>query len=243
MIIETKSLSRFFGGLRAVDSVSLAVEDGEVHAIIGPNGAGKTTLVSLMSGRLSPTEGTVHFQGRDITRLPAWQRVRLGIAYTFQITSIYPALSVYENVAIAAQMKAQQTPTSSRAALAACIDDVVSNALRNAGLAVSPTQAAGELAYGHQRLLEIAMGLALDPALLILDEPTQGLSDGEIQDFVSLVQDLKKQCTVLLIEHNIPVVTSLADRITVLDQGSVLAQGTPTQISANEAVQEAYLGR
>ena len=243
MIVETQNLSCHFGGLCAVDQVNLGVDTGEVHAIIGPNGAGKTTLVSLISGRLAPTTGNVRFQGNDITRLPAWRRVRLGIAYTFQITSIYPSLSLYENVAIAAQMKSLQSERSSRKELVGNIDGIISDSMQRAGLNIDPDQPAGEIAYGHQRLLEIAMGLALDPKLLILDEPTQGLSDGEIQEFIALVNGLRQQCTVLLIEHNVPVVTALADRITVLDQGRVLAQGSPAEISGNETVQDAYLGR
>ena len=243
MIVETHNLSCHFGGLRAVDQVNLGVESGEVHAIIGPNGAGKTTLVSLISGRLKPTSGNVQFQQQDITTLPAWQRVRLGIAYTFQITSIYSALSLYENVAIAAQAKAQQAGRLSRKVLLRAIDGIINDSLNRAGLDIDPDQPAGEMAYGHQRLLEVAMGLALDPRLLILDEPTQGLSDSEIKDFISLVNGLRDQCTVLLIEHNVPVVTALADRITVLDQGRVLAQGTAEDISNNTAVQDAYLGR
>ena len=170
-LLEARGLTRRFGGLTAVDAVDLDLGPGEVHALIGPNGAGKTTLVSLISGRLLPDEGTIRFEGRDITRLPAHARVRLGIAYTFQITAIFPRLSVFDNVALAAQRHAADLAADTRAALA------------RVGLDAFADRPAGTLAYGHQRLLEVAMGLALRPKLLILDEPTQGLALSEIDGF------------------------------------------------------------
>jgi branched-chain amino acid transport system ATP-binding protein len=227
-LLETKGLSRNFGGLKAVSDLDFRLESGEIRAIIGPNGAGKTTFVSLISGRVSPSAGTITFAGENITRLPAFKRVRRGIAYTFQITSIYSNLTVAENIALAKQRV-----------------DAKSNSdyLERVGIADRAAQIAGTLSYGHQRLLEVAMGLALHPKLLILDEPTQGLSDAEIANFTELVKDLAKQATVLLIEHNMPVVMNLAHRITVLDRGMVLAEGTPAEIRANELVQNAYLGK
>lgn len=236
-LLEARGLTRRFGGLTAVDDVDLTLGRGGVHAVIGPNGAGKTTFVSLLSGRLAPSEGTVAFEGRDVTRLPAWRRVRLGIAYTFQITSIYPALTARENVAIAAQGEVLRRRGSEREAEAA-----TDRALARVGLAHLAATRAGALPYGHQRLLELAMGLALAPRLLILDEPTQGLSDPEIEGFLALVREIAAGATVLLIEHNIPVVMALARRITVMDQGRVLAQGEPEAIRADPAVQAAYLG-
>jgi branched-chain amino acid transport system ATP-binding protein len=226
-LLETRSLSRSFGGLKAVSEVDFTMEAGEIRAVIGPNGAGKTTFVSLVSGRLAPSSGSVLFEGEDITRLPAFKRVRRGIAYTFQITSIYANLTVAENVALAAHQP------GAKASL---------EYLARVGLADRAGQIAGTLAYGHQRLLEVAMGLALHPKLLILDEPTQGLSDAEITNFIALVRTLAKTATVLLIEHNMSVVMQLADRITVLDRGMILAEGTPEDIRANRAVQSAYLG-
>ncbi|HRX36584.1 MAG TPA: ABC transporter ATP-binding protein [Aestuariivirga sp.] len=226
-LLETRGLSRRFGGLTAVDGVDFAIAAGEVRAVIGPNGAGKTTFVSLISGRIAPTAGSVHFEGGDITGLPAFKRVRRGIAYTFQITSIYANLTAAENVALAAHQ------TGSRRS------EIY---LERVGLAGRAAQLAGTLAYGHQRLLEVAMGLALHPKLLILDEPTQGLSDAEIANFIELVRLLSKEATVLLIEHNMPVVMALAHRITVLDRGRILAEGTPGEIRANPQVQAAYLG-
>jgi branched-chain amino acid transport system ATP-binding protein len=241
-LLSTKGLSRHFGGLKAVDDVDFEIAKGEIRAVIGPNGAGKTTFVSLLCGRIAPTAGTVTFMGADITAEPAFRRVRLGIAYTFQITSIYPKLSVYENVALAAQSALQAGKTVFSRIDKAALDADIRDALAKTGLSQRADVLAGNLAYGHQRLLEIAMGLALKPKLLMLDEPTQGLSDGEIDTFCTLVKTIAEDSTVLLIEHNMPVVMRLAHRITVLNAGQVLATGTPEDIRANAAVQAAYLG-
>lgn len=227
LLLETRNLSRSFGGLQAVSDVNFRVEKGEIRAVIGPNGAGKTTFVSLISGRIAPSSGSILFEGQDVTALPAFRRVKRGIAYTFQITSIYANLTAGENVALAAH-----APNSKAAR----------DCLARVGLADRAGQIAGTLSYGHQRLLEVAMGLALKPKLLILDEPTQGLSDGEIEGFITLVRDVAKEATVLLIEHNMPVVMALAHRITVLERGRILAEGDPAEIRANAAVQSAYLG-
>jgi branched-chain amino acid transport system ATP-binding protein len=237
-LIETKALSRHFGGLKAVQEVDFQLSAGEIRAIIGPNGAGKTTFVSLLCGRILPTSGSITFDGRDITKMPAHARVLAGIAYTFQITSVYPKLTARENVALAIQRRLTQAGTFSPAALSAGVDD----ALTRVGLSSRAGELAGNLSYGHQRLLEVAMGLGLSPRLLILDEPTQGLSDGEIAGFNDLIRDIAKEATVLLIEHNMAVVMELAERITVMNMGRVLAEGTPAEIRANEAVQWAYLG-
>ncbi|MDR5652694.1 ABC transporter ATP-binding protein [Ruixingdingia sedimenti] len=230
-LLQARGLTRHFGGLRAVDGVDFDLTQGEIHALIGPNGAGKTTFVSLLCGRVAAQAGSIAFAGQDITRLPAQARVRLGIAYTFQITSIYARLSVYDNVALAVQRRGLR---DLRAGVMAALDRV--------GLGAQADQVAGTLSYGHQRLLEIAMGLGLAPRLLILDEPTQGLAAGEIEGFKTLVRGLVPDVTVLLIEHNMDVVMDLADRITVLNFGRVLATGTPAQIRADRAVQAAYLG-
>ena len=230
-LIETQGLTLHFGGLRAVDGVDFILRAGDIHALIGPNGAGKTTFVSLLSGRRLPQSGTIRLDGADITRLPAHARVRKGIAYTFQITSIFPRLSVFDNVALAVQSRgAKDLAAKTRAALA------------RVGLQGLADQEAQTLSYGHQRLLELAMGLALHPRVLILDEPTQGLAAGEIDAFTALVESLVPETTVLLIEHNMEVVMDIATRITVLNFGQVLATGTPAEIRANPAVQEAYLG-
>jgi branched-chain amino acid transport system ATP-binding protein len=237
-LVSTSGLKRSFGGLRAVDGVDFTLMPGEVRALIGPNGAGKTTFVGLICGRLAPSSGTIAFEGRDITDTPAHKRVRLGIAYTFQITSVFANLTAWDNVALAAQRVHEEDHRRSARSLRHAITD----ALRRTGLADRADQQAKHLAYGHQRLLEIAMGLALKPKLLILDEPTQGLSDGEIENFVLLVKEIASEATVLLIEHNMDVVMRLARRITVLEAGRILAEGEPGAIRANAEVQRAYLG-
>jgi len=239
-LLSARGLTRRFGGLTAVDGVDFDLSEGEVRAIIGPNGAGKTTFVSLLCGRLAPSEGTITFDGADITNLPAHRRVLAGIAYTFQITSIFANLTVAENVALAVQRRhvGGRGHRRDRASLAR----EVAHALDRVGLSGRADEIAGNLAYGHQRLLEVAMGLALVPRLLILDEPTQGLSDAEIEGFIALVRAIAGDTTVLLIEHNMPVVMALAGRITVMDRGRIIAEGAPAEIRANQAVQAAYLG-
>ncbi len=230
-LLEARSLTCHFGGLRAVDGVDFDLAQGEIHALIGPNGAGKTTLVGLLCGRVPVQSGSIRLAGRDITRLPAHARVRAGIAYTFQITAIYPRLTVLDNIALAVQSRGAKNLAAGSLA-----------ALDRVGLAGRAAMLAGDLSYGHQRLLELGMGLALRPRLLILDEPTQGLANAEIEAFKALVRGAVPDMTVLLIEHNMDVVMDLADRITVLNFGRVLATGTPAEIRANAAVQAAYLG-
>ncbi|CDX63541.1 ABC transporter [Mesorhizobium plurifarium] len=235
-LLTTKGLSRNFGGLRAVDGVDFALMPGDIRAIIGPNGAGKTTFVSLLSGRIRPSSGMIVFDGADITAMPAYKRVRLGVAYTFQITSVFANLTAFDNVAL----PVQRTLTDGRSK--GQVRSGVMAALERTGLADRAGTLAAHLSYGHQRLLEVAMGLALKPRLLILDEPTQGLADGEIDNFITLVREIAKDATVLLIEHNMPVVMQLANRITVFNSGKILAEGTPGEIRANAEVQDAYLG-
>ncbi|GAA4526856.1 ABC transporter ATP-binding protein [Chelativorans composti] len=229
VLLETRKLTRSFGGIRAVDGVDFTLEAGEIRALIGPNGAGKTTFVSLICGRVPVESGSIIFEGRDITHLPAHKRVRLGIAYTFQITSIFPNLTVRENVELAGMREGHEA-------------QIALDVLTRVGLAHIAEQKAGDLAYGHQRLVEIAMGLALNPRLLILDEPTQGLSTAEVEAFISLIRQVAKSTTILLIEHNMQVVMELAHRITVMERGRILAEGTPEEIRSNQAVQQAYLG-
>lgn len=227
ILLETHKLTKDFGGLRANDSVDFSLEQGQIHALIGPNGAGKSTFVGMVSGRIPASSGTVQFNGQDVTKVPAHKRMQAGMAYTFQITAIYARLTLAQNVALALR-------SPDRAAILQALDHV--------GLGDRADQTAGDLSYGHQRLLEIAMGVAQSPKLLILDEPTQGLAEAEIADFQTLIRSLAGETTILLIEHNMSVVMALAEAITVLDQGRVLARGTPDEIRANGAVQEAYLG-
>lgn len=226
-LLETKQLTRIYGGLTAVDTVDFALPQGQVHALIGPNGAGKSTFVGMVSGRIPASSGEVWFDGQNVTGLTAHIRIRRGMAYTFQITSVYGKLSLLDNIALALRNR-------DRAQAIAVLDRV--------GLADRADQMTGDMSYGHQRLLEIAMGVAQDPRLLILDEPTQGLAESEIAGFNGLIKDLAGDTTILLIEHNMSVVMALADQITVLETGQVLATGTPTEIHANKMVQDAYLG-
>lgn len=242
-LLRTAALTRTFGGLQAVRAVDFAVERGRVHAIIGPNGAGKTTLVGMICGRLTPTSGRVWFKDREITTMPAHRRVHLGIVYTFQVISIYKHLSVFDNVALAAQRRLMGTPGGHVRLDPRRLDDRVAAALRDVGLTVDRAQRAGALPYGHQRLLEVAMALALDPELLALDEPTQGLAPDEIAALSALIRRIAASATILLVEHNIGMVLQLSQRVTVMNGGSIIAEGTPAEIEANPEVQRVYLGR
>jgi branched-chain amino acid transport system ATP-binding protein len=226
-LLETKRLTREFGGLTAVDNVDFALPQGQVHALIGPNGAGKSTFVGMVSGRIAASRGEVWFDSQNITGLPAHTRIRRGMAYTFQITAVYVRLSLLDNIALALRNR-------DRAQALAVLDRV--------GLADRADRMTGDLSYGHQRLLEIAMGVAQKPRLLILDEPTQGLAESEIEGFNALIRDLAGHTTILLIEHNMNVVMALADVITVLETGQILATGSPRAIRADKQVQDAYLG-
>jgi branched-chain amino acid transport system ATP-binding protein len=245
-ILEIRNVTKRFGNLVAVRDVSLSVAPGELRAIIGPNGAGKTTFFNLISGFFPPTAGTIAFDGRDITRVPAHRRVVLGMARTFQITEIFPELTVFENVRISTEVAAGygMSPYIDRAGRAK-IRGRVEDTLRLVGLEAKADRLAGELAHGDQRAAEIAMALSLDPRLLLLDEPTAGMGDEETQQITALVRRLHRDnnCTIVLIEHDMRVVFHLADRITVLDQGALLAEGSPQEIAANDAVQAAYLGK
>jgi branched-chain amino acid transport system ATP-binding protein len=242
-LLETVALSKRFGGLSAVNEVSVRVQPGEIRALIGPNGAGKTTLVGMICGRLAPSSGRVLYRGADITALRPWERLMQGIVYTFQVTSIFKGLSCYENVALPAQRRLLRGVASRIALAEASIAERVHEALGAVGLAEVADQRSDELAYGHQRLLEIAMALAAEPQLLLLDEPTQGLAESEIAQFCNLVRRIAQKATVLLIEHNMAVVLALAHRVTVMDAGEILAEGTPGEIERDPAVQKAYLGR
>ncbi len=241
-LIETRALAKRFGGLAAVDGASLRIEAGEIRAIIGPNGAGKTTLVGLICGRLQPTSGTILYEGRDITSTPPWERLMAGIVYTFQVTSIFKGLSCYENVALPAQRRLMRGLKNKVFVSEERIEEQVHSSLEAVGLQDYAAQRADALAYGHQRLLELAMALAAQPRLLILDEPTQGLSESEIARFCELVRTLATRATVLLIEHNMRVVLSLAQRVTVMEAGAIISEGTPAEVERDPAVQKAYLG-
>ncbi len=245
-VLEVRRVSKHFGSLLAVRDVSLVVEPGELRAVIGPNGAGKTTFFNLISGFFPPSAGTILFEGRDVTALPAHRRVALGMARTFQITEIFPELTVAENIRISVEAAAGYAlrPWLSgreRGLIQGRLEKIVTLA----GLERQALRLVGELAHGDQRATEIAMALALEPRLLLLDEPTAGMGDQETFDITQLIRRLHRESnmTIVLIEHDMRVVFHLADRITVLDQGTLLAEGTPDEIGTNSAVQAAYLGK
>ncbi len=245
-MLDVQNVSKSFGNLLAVRGVSLRVAPGELRAVIGPNGAGKTTFFNLISGFFPPSAGTIRFDGRDVTRLPAHRRVTLGMARTFQVTEIFPELSVFENVRISTEVACgyRLRPWIGRAHRA----DVarrVEEGLARAGLASKSDRLVGELAHGDQRATEIAMALALQPRLLLLDEPTAGMGEQETYEITRLVGRLHREqdLTIVLIEHDMRVVFHLADRISVLDQGALLAEGSPKEIAASQEVQAAYLGK
>jgi branched-chain amino acid transport system ATP-binding protein len=245
-VLQIDNVSKRFGSLVAVSDVSMTVQKGELRAIIGPNGAGKTTFFNLISGFFRPSAGTIRFDDRDVTALAAQERVRLGMARTFQVTEIFPELTVLENVRISTEVAAgYRLRAWLGRAESSELQRRVEETLRLAGLQDKANRLVGELAHGDQRAAEIAMALALRPHLLLLDEPTAGMGDQETYEITQLIRRLHKagNLTIVLIEHDMRVVFHLADRITVLDQGRPLAEGTPQEISANEAVQAAYLGK
>jgi branched-chain amino acid transport system ATP-binding protein len=245
-LLSVERVSRRFGSLVAVSDVSMSVEPGELRAVIGPNGAGKTTFFNMISGFLAPTSGRILFEGEDVTRLLPARRVWRGIARTFQITEVFPELTVRENLRIAVEVAAgyRLRPWISRAE-----EEVVCTRVTDlsdqGGLADREDRLVGELSHGDQRATEIMMALALNPRLLLLDEPTAGMGDQETYNIIQLIRQLHKdhKLSIVLIEHDMRVVFGLADRIMVLAEGRLLAEGTPQQIAANEAVQAAYLGQ
>ena len=231
ILLYTENLTKNFQGIKAVNDINFKINNNEIRALIGPNGAGKTTFVSLLCGRIKSSKGKVFFNGVNISHLPVFTRISMGIGYTFQITSIFFNLTVFENVALALKNKRKDEKKS-----------IVSEVLNKVGLIDRINQRSGDLSYGHQRLLELAMGIAQNPKLLILDEPTQGLSDLEIENFKQLIKKISSTVTVLLIEHNMDVVMSIADKITVLHFGEIIAEGDKQSIQRNPIVQKAYLG-
>jgi branched-chain amino acid transport system ATP-binding protein len=244
-VLEINNVTKRFGNLVAVREVSLNVASGELCAIIGPNGAGKTTFFNLISGYFPPTSGTIIFDGKDITRLATHERVVRGMARTFQITEIFPELTVFENVRIATEVSSgyRLRPWINRSE-AERVHRHVEHTLKLVSLEAKSDRLVGELSHGDQRAAEIAMALALKPHLLLLDEPTAGMGDQETFQISQLIRKLHRDSnySIVLIEHDMRVVFNLADRVCVLDQGRMLAQGTPKEIAANEAVQAAYLG-
>jgi len=242
-VLSATGLTRRFGGLAACDGVAIALARGQLHALVGPNGAGKSTLINLLSGDLKPSAGSIGYKGTDIARLPPDRRARLGIGRSYQKTNIFPAFSVLENARLAAQSRdprplavfadASRDPHSRARAL---------RGLELAGLAASVERIAGALSHGEQRQLEIAMVLATEPEVLLLDEPLAGMGADESARMVALLERLASTHAILLVEHDMDAVFALADVITVMVNGQVLESGPPAQIRASAEVQRAYLG-
>ncbi|MGN6390418.1 MAG: ABC transporter ATP-binding protein [Burkholderiaceae bacterium] len=245
-LLRVENVSRHFGSLIAVKDVSMTVEPGELRAVIGPNGAGKTTFFNMISGLFGPTAGRIVFDERDVTHVPPFQRVQMGMARTFQITEIFPELTVRENLRIPVELAAGQRNSlwQSRDA-ARGIAERVDELIEMGGITAHADRFVGELSHGDQRATEIMMSLALRPRLLLLDEPTAGMGHQETYNMAKLIRKLHKlqNLTIILIEHDMRVIFNLADRITVLAEGSVLDEGTPDQIASSERVQSAYLGK
>ncbi|CAA7627026.1 ABC transporter ATP-binding protein [Magnetospirillum sp. UT-4] len=242
-LLATAGLVKRYGGVVAVDHVTLAVERGHLHAVIGPNGAGKSTLIGLLSGEMAPGAGTIRFNGHDVTRLHVHRRARLGLARSFQVTSIFHSFGVLANVVLAVQAHAGHSfrfwrPASRDPAL---VEPALA-ALERVGLAERRHDPAATLSHGERRQLELAMALAGDPAMLLLDEPMAGMGPEDGRRMVALLESLKGERTILLVEHDMDAVFQLADRISVLVYGAVIASGRPDDIRADAEVRRAYLG-
>lgn len=242
-ILKTSELSLHFGGVAALNLVSLEVEDKQVRSIIGPNGAGKTTLINVITGRLAASTGSVYYQGRDITSKSVHDRVRMGLCRTFQITSIFMGLTVFENVRIAKQahLGGSWRIFSNRAGLKE-VNRQTNAILERLDLMDMAKVPARNLSHGDQRVLEVAIALAGEPKALLLDEPAAGMSPTETEQISALIKELAEDLAVVLVEHDMEVVMSISDRITVLHQGGIIAEGLPEEISQNPQVKDAYLG-
>jgi branched-chain amino acid transport system ATP-binding protein len=242
-ILAVQGLRKAFGALVATDGVSFELREGETHAVIGPNGAGKTTFISQLAGDLRSDSGSIHFAGEDVTRLSAPARARKGLARSFQITSIYREFTALDNVALAVQARAGHSFRFWRRARAErSLRDPARRVLEEVGLGARAGLLAAELAHGEQRQLEVAMALATRPRLLLLDEPVAGMGLEESQRMVRFLSGLKGKRSIILVEHDMDVVFALADRISVLVYGRIIASGTPEEVRANAEVRRAYLG-
>ena len=243
IILETEDLTKEFSGFVAVNGVDLRVARGTIHALIGPNGAGKTTCFNLLTKFLSPTRGRIAYKGRDITALPPAEVARLGLVRSFQISAVFPHLSVLENVRIALQRQRGGSFDFWRSTrVLDGLNDRVMALIADVGLTALADRLAVELPYGRKRALEIATTLALDPEMMLLDEPTAGMGHEDIDRIAALIKTVAADRTVLMVEHNLSVVADLSHRITVLTRGRVLAEGDYATVSANAEVREAYLG-
>jgi branched-chain amino acid transport system ATP-binding protein len=241
-LLSVRGLTKTFGALRACDGIDFEVHEGETHAVIGPNGAGKTTFISQLAGNLLPDSGSVRFAGNDITRLAAPQRARMGLARSFQITSVYADFTALENVALAVQARSGRTGFWKPARADASLIEPAKRALQDVGLGERGHVFAANLSHGEQRQLEVAMALATEPRLLLLDEPMAGMGTDESQRMIALLSRLKQTKTIILVEHDMDAVFRLADRISVLVYGRVIATDTPERVRAHTEVRKAYLG-
>ncbi len=242
-IIEARDLTRAFGGFVAVKNVNLKIRPGTIHALIGPNGAGKSTLFNLLTKFLSPSSGRILFKDRDITRMAPADVARLGLVRSFQISSVFPHLSVHENVRVAIQARKKDTLAFWRAdRQLRRFDDETTSLLESVGLADKAWRTAGELSYGRKRALELATTLALDPQVLLLDEPMAGMGSEDIGRTAALIRSVAKSRTILMVEHNLGVVADLSDTITVLRRGEIIAEGSYCEVSSDNEVRKAYMG-
>jgi branched-chain amino acid transport system ATP-binding protein len=242
-IIEARNLTRSFGGFIAVNNVDVKIRPGTIHALIGPNGAGKSTLFNLLTKFLTPSSGQILFKGRDITQMAPADIARLGLVRSFQISSVFPHLSAHENVRVALQAREQETFSFWRSNL--CLrrfDEEATALLDSVGLAEKADTKASELSYGRKRALELATTLALEPEVMLLDEPMAGMGTEDIGRTAALIRSVGEGRTVLMVEHNLGVVADLSDAITVLRRGEVIAEGTYAEVSSNSEVRKAYMG-
>lgn len=240
-ILETREVIKDFGGLRAVDNASFRVRRGELMSIIGPNGAGKTTFFNLLSGHLAPTSGQVFFDGKDITDYPVHKRARMGLGRSFQLTNVFPELSAFENVRVAAQARKTTFRMWEAASSNQEVNDKANHILERVGLIDKAGILASNLAYGDQRYLEIGISLATDPVLVLLDEPTAGMSPEESRHTADFIKGLSEQVDIILVEHDMEVVMSISDEVTCMYEGGIIACQSPDDIRQNSDVQRCYL--
>jgi len=243
VLLETINLTKQFGALQAIKDVNLRIDEKTIHSVIGPNGAGKTTFFNTVAGVFLPTSGRILLQGNDITSSKVYERSHLGIGRSYQVTSIFPELSVKENIRLAVQSRSNSNfSIFQNANRLRDVESKTTIILEEVGLKVIALEKAGAVSYGYQRSLEVGIALATNPILLLLDEPTSGMPPEEARRMMNLIKRISQGLTVLLVEHHMEVVMTISDRITVLHQGKVIAEGRPEEVQKNESVQRAYLG-